>query len=60
MFGMNDNMEWMRLELSIEDNLNKQKSIPDISNVGLDVTAEIMHNSFLTSIPHLDLSLIHI
>jgi len=54
MFGMNDNMEWMRLELSIEDNLNKQKSIPDISNVGLDVTAEIMHNNFLTSIPHLD------
>ena len=54
MFGPNDNMEWMRLELSIEDDLNKQKSIPDISNVGLDVTAEIMHNSFLTSIPHLD------
>lgn len=47
-------MEWMRLELSIEDDLNKQKSIPDISNVGLDVTAEIMHNSFLNSIPHLD------
>jgi hypothetical protein len=54
MFGRNDNMEWMRLELSIEDDLNKQKSIPDISNVGLDVTAEIMHNSFLNSIPHLD------
>ncbi|MBK63979.1 MAG: hypothetical protein CMB47_00445 [Euryarchaeota archaeon] len=54
MFGTHDNMEWMRLELSIEDDLNTQKSIPDISNVGLDVTAEIMHNSFLNSIPHLD------
>jgi len=47
-------MEWMRLELSIEDDLNKQKSIPNVSNIGLDVTAEIMHNNFLTSIPHLD------
>ncbi|MBD50492.1 MAG: hypothetical protein CMB08_01035 [Euryarchaeota archaeon] len=47
-------MEWMRLELSIEDDLNKQKSIPDISKVGLDVTAEIMHNTFLNNIPHLD------
>ena len=47
-------MEWMRLELSIEGDLNKHKSLPDISNVGLDVTAEIMHNSFLSGIPHLD------
>ncbi len=54
MFGSYDNMEWMRLELSIEDDLNKQKSIPDISKVGLDVTAEIMHNTFLNNIPHLD------
>ncbi|MBU04357.1 MAG: hypothetical protein CMA58_05205 [Euryarchaeota archaeon] len=54
MFGTDDNMEWTRLELSIEDDLNKQKIIPDISSTGLDVTAEMMHDSFLTNLPHLD------
>jgi len=49
-----DIMEWTRLELSTEGDTNKQMMMPDISNTGLDITAEIMHNSFLTNIPHLD------
>ena len=50
----NDNMEWMRIELSIEDGLNIHGEVPNNPNPGLDVTAEIMHNSFLSNMPHLE------
>ena len=50
----NDNMEWMRIELSIEDGLNIHGELPNNPNSGLDVTAEIMHNSFLSNMPHLE------
>ena len=54
MFGIDDSMEWKRIELLIGDDLNIQRQVPDISNSGLDVTAEIMHDSFLSNMPHLE------
>ena len=54
MFGTDDSMEWKRIELLIGDDLNIQRQVPDISNSGLDVTAEIMHDSFLSNMPHLE------
>jgi|TARA_B110000495_G_C22856572_1_gene499475 hypothetical protein len=47
-------MEWNRLELSVKDAKRSQSKMLEVSDTGLDITAEIMHDRFLNNLPHLE------